>query len=133
MENQIDNTEEKKDREQVEEVYRVTVTKATDEVLTKIVDKINDGFEGGRINRSQAISWILAKFSEDMAEATVREIRANHFDEIALLSAMLKKAKKTGAIPPELREMLQRQFGLDDTPSKKTRGRLTRDFINDEN
>ena len=132
MEN-INNKEEKKEREQIEEVYRVTVTKSTDEILTKVVDKINDGFEGGKINRSQAISWIITKFAEDISEGALREIRANHFDEIALLSVMLKQAKKNGAVPPELREMLQRQFGLGDTPNKKSRNRLTKDFINDEN
>jgi len=141
MENQEykTNTETKKTEEgnnKTEEVYRVTVTKVADEALTKIVDRINNGFEGGKVNRAEAVAWIVINFLKNISEPVLQEIRLEHFDEMALLASMFKKAKKTGKVPAELKGLLLRQVGADAPVSKKQKEklpeRLTESFINDE-
>ena len=140
VDNNSNNTGEKK-REEIqeqksEEVYRVTVTKVADDALTKVVDRGNEGFDAGKINRSEAVTWILNQFARGLTETTVQEIRVDHFDEMAMFESMFRKAKKTGKVPAELRGLLQRHIGLDAPSNKKTREkippRLTESFINDE-
>jgi hypothetical protein len=132
------NKEEKKNSGVIktEEIYRVTVTKSADEALEIIVNRVNDGFEAGRVNRSEAISWILTYISKNLTDALIQEFRMDHFDEMTLLESMFKKAKKSGKIPSELKGLLLRQSGLDASNNKKTRDkpnpRLTSSFINDE-
>ncbi len=133
-----DNKEEKKNPGEIrtEEIYRVTVTKAADEALEIIVNRVNDGFEAGRVNRSEAVTWILTYISKNLTESLIQEFRMDHFDEMTLLESMFKKAKKSGKIPSELKGLLLRQSGLDASNNKKTRDkpnpRLTSSFINDE-
>jgi hypothetical protein len=115
----ITNTEQK-----AEEIYRVTVTKNTDEALTRIVDRVNDGFDGGKINRAQAVSWIVIHFAKCITEAIIQEMRVDHFDEMAVFESMFRKAKKTGKISNELRNLLQRQVGLDGVQVKKNKEKL---------
>lgn len=134
-----DNKEEKKNPGEIrtEEIYRVTVTKVADEALEIIVNRVNDGFEAGRVNRSDAVTWILTYISKNLTDALIQEFRMAHFDEMTLLESMFKKAKKSGKIPSELKGLLLRQSGLDASNNKKTRDkpnpRLTGSFINDEN
>ena len=134
--NNGENTGKEIREQKIEEIYRVTVTKDADESLTKIVDRANDGFDAGKISRTEAVTWILNQFARGLSEATIQEIRAEHFDEMAMFESLFRKAKKTGKIPTELRGLLQRQVGFDAPSNKKPREkvptRLTNDFINDE-
>jgi hypothetical protein len=86
-----------------------------------MLSKVNNGFEGGRINRQNLISWILVRFSDECDEQEIRAIRADHFDEIALLELCLKRAKQAGSVTPELKKLLLSQAGLDDTGRRITK------------
>ena len=119
-----------------EEIYRVTVTKTADDALEAIVGRVNDGFEAGKVNRSDAVTWVLTYFLKNLTDSLIQEVRLDHFDEMALLESMFKKAKKSGKVPTELRGLLLRQTGFDAPNNKKPREkasqRLTNSFINDE-
>ncbi len=120
-----------------EEIYRVTVSKAADDALEAIVNRVNDGFEAGKVNRSDAVTWVLTYFLKNLNDSLIQEVRLDHFDEMALLESMFKKAKKSGKVPSELRGLLLRQTGYVAPNNKKSREktaqRLTSGFINDEN
>lgn len=101
-------------------VHRLAIGKAADEALATIVERVNEGFNGGRVSRSQAVSWILVRQAERLNDTFIREIRADHFDEVAMLEAALKQAKASGKLPPELRAFLQKQMmGADEDGTKK--------------
>ncbi|MBS1963074.1 MAG: hypothetical protein JST04_12740 [Bdellovibrionales bacterium] len=91
-------------------VHRLVIGKAADDALATIVERVNEGFQGGRVNRSQAATWILIRQAERINDTFIREIREDHFDEVALLEAALKQAKAAGKLPPELRAFLQKQM-----------------------
>ena len=92
------------------------ISSIADDALATIVERVNDGFQGGRVTRSQAVSWILLRQSERMNDTFIREIREDHFDEVALLEVALRQAKSSGKLSPELRALLQKQVlgGVDD-------------------
>jgi hypothetical protein len=106
----------------IEQVAKVTMSKKSETLISELVARVNSGFEFGRLTRHQLISWILTKFAEECTEPDIRAIRADHFDEIALLELSLKKFKQVGSLPPELRKVLLSQAGMDDMlkrPNKK--------------
>lgn len=115
-----------------EVVAKITVTKEAEEAVSLIVGKVNAGFEAGRVNRQDVASWILSRFLESVSDADVQQIRSAFFNEIALLEAILKKAKQNGSVPAELKTALMGQVNLAQGSAKKSKKPLTREFINDE-
>jgi len=113
-------------------IAKITVTKQAEEAVSQIVNRVNDGFEAGRVNRQDVASWILTRFIETFADAEVQQIRAAFFNEIALLEAILKRAKQSGSIPSELKSALMGQVSAPGVGSKKPKRGLTKEFINDE-
>lgn len=124
---------ENKDREQKgEELHRITVSKQAERALSAVVEKINDGFSGGKVNRTQMANWILARFNETLTEAEIKEIRMEHFDEVAMLENILRQAKESGKVPAEFKGLLQKHLGMDEVQKKRTKKALTEDIINDD-
>jgi hypothetical protein len=113
---------ENSESENSEEYIKVTVSKKSEKIVAELLARVNDGFEGGRLNRQDLISWILSKFAESCTDQEIRSIRADHFDEIMLLELSLKRFKQAGGLPPELRKLLIAQAGMEEMgkkPSKK--------------
>jgi hypothetical protein len=106
-------------------VAKITVTKEAEEAVSQIVSKVNDGFEGGRVNRQDVASWILSRFLETFSDTDVQQLRAAFFNEIALLEAILKRAKQSGNIPDELKAALMGQVNGAALSPKKIRRGLT--------
>lgn len=102
-----------------EEIQRITVSKLGQDALTAIVERVNDGFIGGKINRTQAANWILMRFNENLSDTEIKEIRIEHFDEVAVLEAILRQAKESGQVPTEFKALLQKQLENIGQPKKK--------------
>lgn len=133
MDKSISELENTKNREtKAEDSLRLTVSRVADRALHMIVEKVNDGFTGGRVNRSQMANWILAKFYENLSEADIRSIRADHYDAVAALESAFRRAKENGVVPDELRLLLQKNEGLDESPKKKGKKTLPENIINDD-
>lgn len=116
-----DKTETKIEGKTGDEFVKVTISKKAEGTTSDLLVKVNDGFEGGRVSRQDLISWVLTRFAEECSEADIRAIRADHFDEIALLELCLKKSKQAGSVSPDLRKLLLEQSGLNDTARRSTK------------
>jgi len=122
MDNQEYKEEERDqgDGSKGDEIQRITVSKQVQDLIAVVVERVNDGFIGGKVNRTQIANWIIQKFSERLTDTEVKEIRSNHFDEITLLESILRQAKASGKVPTELKEALLRQAGnIESAPKKK--------------
>ncbi|MBV2169289.1 MAG: hypothetical protein KUL82_11345, partial [Bdellovibrio sp.] len=95
-----------------EVVAKITVTKEAEEAVSQIVIKVNEGFEAGRVNRQDVASWIISRFIESFSDVEIQQLRSAFFNEIALLEAILKKAKQSGNIPAELKAALIGQMNM---------------------
>jgi hypothetical protein len=101
-----------------DEIYRIAVTKEAEKALHEMMEKVNRGFEGGKINKMEMASWALIRLHSEMNEATVQDVRSEHFDEVAALEAVLRRAKEQGRVSQELRLMLLKQGGFDGVSKK---------------
>ena len=126
----VDKEEKNKNGEQ--DTFRITIGRTAEVAVTAIVESVNDGFEAGRVNRSQAVTWILTKFSERLNADEIRAIRADHMNEVSLLEHYLKQAKDGGQLPSEIRDLMRRMAGFEETPKKNAKSRLTKYIINDD-
>lgn len=108
-------------KNQSDQIAKVTITTKAENLMRELVAKVNDGFEFGRLNRHQLMSWILTKFAVEHSDAEIRAIRSDHFDEIALLEMSLKRFKQAGGLPPELKKMLLAQTGWEEAAKRPTK------------
>ncbi|MBX3020175.1 MAG: hypothetical protein KF799_00735 [Bdellovibrionales bacterium] len=118
MDNNLEKKEEEKEKEKGDELYRITMTREAEKALGDMLEKANSGFIGGKINRTQLVSWTLIKMSQDINESSLQELRSAHFDDISALESLFRKAKDSGEISPELREILMKEIGFA-APSKR--------------
>ena len=105
-----------------DKLQRITVSKEAQNALGAITDRVNDGFLGGKVNLTQMTNWLLLRFQNELDEAQIKEIRAEHFDEVAMLESVLRQAKESGKVPTEFKTLLQKQLGLDESPKRKNKG-----------
>lgn len=106
-------------------VQRIVISNESWAALKAIIDKVNDGFNGGRVNQTEIANWIILRFQSELDEAQIKEIRAEHFDEVAMLESILKQAKESGKVPMDFKNLLQKQFGLDEPTKRKAKSALT--------
>lgn len=113
-----------------EEIVRINISRLGDVALLEIIEQVNDGFIGGKVNKIQMMNWILKRFKDDLDESKIKDIRADHFDEVAVLELILRRARETGKVPSEFRHLLQKQVGLETSAKKKAKQALTDTGIN---
>lgn len=110
---------------------RVLISQESNRHLDDLAARVNDGFDAGKITRPQILSWVLRRFAEAAGEDEIQELRAAHFDRIAYLEALLKRAKETGVLPPELAAAAQPPCGSAQS-QKKSKRSLTKNITNGE-
>jgi Fe-S cluster assembly ATPase SufC len=106
-------------------LQRIVVSNESLAALKAIIDKVNDGFNGGKVNQTEIANWIILRFQSELDESQIKDIRAEHFDEVAMLENILKQAKESGKVPTDFKSLLQKQFGLDEPTKRKAKSALT--------
>ena len=115
-----------------DEVHRINISKMAEEALFEVLERVNDGFEGGRVNRTQMANWILMRFASQCSDSDIQLIRAENVNELAVLEAILKKAKKTGKLPTDVSQLIHKHLGFQEPPRKPVKSKLTKHNINDD-
>jgi hypothetical protein len=128
LENQTHETETNRN----DEVHRIGVSKMAEEALMEVLERVNNGFEGGRINRTQMANWILVRFASQCSDTDIQQIRAENVNELAVLEAILKKARKTGKLPSDMSQLIHKHLGFQEPARKYTKSKLTKNIINDD-
>jgi hypothetical protein len=110
---------------------RVIISQESSRCLDDLINKVNDGFDAGKVTRPQILGWVLRRFAELAGDDEIKELRAAHFDRIAYFEALLRRAKETGVLPPELNAAIQMPCGPAHA-AKKGKRALTKNTINDD-
>ena len=126
------NREQGTNSEDGNDSHRLTINRAAELALVSAVERTNEGFQGGKVNRNQIAVWAILRFADSLTDDEINEIRADHLDEFSALDAVLRKAKESGKLPPELRAFVQKQLGFDGTAKKKSKKSLPEYVINDD-
>ena len=124
------DTETKGTIKKFEDSVKITITKEAEVFLVKAIERINKGFEAGRVTRQVVSSWLLEKACGDLTDEDVRSIRGNNFNAVNALSILLKRVQETGKVPPELRQLLMNQVGLEPIIKKFSKTKLTNNSTN---
>lgn len=118
-----------RDGSEAQSQSRILISQESNRHLDDLAARVNDGFDAGRVTRPQILSWVLRRFAETAGEDEIQELRAAHFDRIAYFEALLKRAKETGVLPPELAAAVQPPCAQAHAAKKSKRG-LTKNIIN---
>lgn len=121
---EVSNKEENKTNKS-EKIQRITASKEALNALKAVTDKVNDGFNGGRVNQTQMANWIILRFQNELDDVQIKEIRAEFFDEVAMLESVLRQAKESGKVPMDFKALLQKQLGLEESTKRKNKQALT--------
>jgi hypothetical protein len=114
-----------------EEISKITITKVAELKLLELLQRVNDGFDCGRVNRQSLTSWIVNHTCEDADNSLIEEIRNAHFDEFMMLEAILRKGKAEGKLPSEFINLLKNKSNFSTIQKIKGRKNLTDKYIND--
>ncbi len=93
-----------------EKLQRIAVSREAQNALKTVTDRVNDGFNGGKVGRTEIANCIILQFQSDLDELKIKEIRAEHFDEVAMLESILRQAKESGKVPTDFKALLQKQL-----------------------
>jgi hypothetical protein len=123
--------ETKEAKKSEDNMAKIAITKDADRMLVDLVHKLNDGFTAGRATKQDLATLLISQFAKDFSDTSLHELRAHFFDPIQLWEAQLRKAKETGELPKEVREMLYQQFLGQGSNAKRTKKNLNTDIIKD--
>ncbi len=112
------NLEVKEEKEKGDDLYRITMTRDAEKALGDLLEKVNSGFIGGKINRTQLVSWALMNLNREITENQLQDLRAAHFDDLSALELLYRKAKESGVVSSDLKAILMKEIGFD-APTKK--------------
>lgn len=93
----------------MDQVPKILISNAADADLEAMLNEVNEGFSSGRVKKAGLASWILATFRKKYFAKHIKRIRADHFDQIAHLKAIVRQmeeAKRTDA-KVELKALLE--------------------------
>lgn len=97
----------------ISNLSKINISSSADEALTQSVERVNQGFEGGRVTKGDMASWLIVHGAGELSEDTLEEIRKAHFNQVTYLEGLLKKLKSTGRgnLGPEELSTLQIMVG----------------------
>lgn len=129
------NKEESKNQKNEQKIeqdnsVKITIGKVVADSLWELVEKINEGFDAGKVHRQDVASWIIEHFLKSYTESDVHLIRQSHYSDSSMLEAVYRRMKETGEVPDFLRDALRKQFQGAPEGSKKKKA-LTKEYIND--
>lgn len=104
-------------------LVRLNVSMESDQALARMRMRVNDGFDGGNISKSELVSWLLIH-SEDLLDKYIKSIRRSHFDGANYIEHILQKRKeanKNGVPCPEFDELMER-LSINKSVPKKSFG-----------
>lgn len=93
-----------------DDLAKIAISREADEALVEIIEKINDGFEGGKATKQDVTSFIVLDFYKELSDAHIHKLRVSFFDPITMMEATLKKAKETGVLPESVKDLFLKQF-----------------------
>lgn len=99
------------------DVFRVVISKESNEALESAVSRCADGFDSGAITKSDIANYIFQNMGKFFSETDVKNIRAAHFDEKKVLGSILRTDTD---LPEELKKAIRAHYGIPDKEKKRT-------------
>ena len=78
------------------ELAKIAISQSSDEALSRFLETVNDGFEGGKVTKTELASWMIEKVAQTQNDSVVDDIRSTHFDRVSYLESLVKNLKRAG-------------------------------------
>ena len=128
------DAEEKIENKEQDGLYKLGVTREAEKILGDVVNKVNDGYQGGKASRTGVASWLITQFGKIIDGQHIKTMRLEFLNEISLLELVLRKSKEVGHLSPELKKLLLAQVGLLDEPVRRSaKGKASDDLSSESN
>jgi hypothetical protein len=98
---------------------KIAISTASDEALSKSLERVNQNFDGGRVSKTDLASWFLIQGTKSLDDSSVEEIRQAHFNQVTYLETLVKKLKTTGRDSLAASEVATLQAMLSQQSTKK--------------
>lgn len=133
---QTQNQDKDQDRgknqdKKAEDISRISISRAAEKAVLELMEKVNQGFAAGQVNRSQLASWVLVKFADSATAEDIKAIRMDHVNDLVLLEHYCREAKESGKLQPEVRDLIRKLAGIDDAQRKGMKKNLKNVIIDD--
>jgi hypothetical protein len=102
---------------------KLSVTSEADALLSAALEKVNEGFLGGKVSKLDLASWAIIQALEELSEAKIEKIRKPFFNELAFLESMVKLSRqnKQEKLTPDQLAMLQGVLSHKSEKGKKSK------------
>lgn len=91
------------------EVFRVVISKESNDSLEVALSRCSDGFDSGTITKSDVANYVFQNLAKFFSDSDVKALRATHFDEKKVLGSLLRNDDD---LPEELRKAIRAHFGI---------------------
>ncbi len=98
------------------EVFRVVISKESNEALESTLGRCVEDFEGGAITKSDIANYIFQNMSKFFSESDIKNLRAAHFNEKKVLGSILRAEAD---LPEELRKAIRTHYGIGERDRKR--------------
>lgn len=91
------------------EVFRVVISKESNDSLEVALSRCSDGFDSGTITKSDVANYVFQNLAKFFSDSDVKALRATHFDEKKVLGSILRNDDD---LPEDLRKAIRAHFGI---------------------
>lgn len=102
---------------ETKEQFRVVIQPDANKNLEEIVQRVNEGFDGGEVTKSDIANYIFLQLQRLISESGIKAIRMHYFDEKKCLASILRNENE---LPEELRKAIRIHYGLLNKEKKKS-------------
>lgn len=128
-ENEVTENQNKKIK--YEDLAKIAISREADAALVEVIDRINEDFDLGKINKQDISSYMILEFFKGLKEPDVHKMRMFFFDPVIMLERTLRKAKETGELSDSMKEILFKQFADLSQSARKIKKNSKSDVISD--
>lgn len=99
------------------EVFRVVISKESNDSLEIALSRCSDGFDSGTITKSDVANYVFQNLAKFFSDSDVKALRAAHFDEKKVLGSILRNDDD---LPEELRKAIRAHYGIAEKEKKRS-------------
>ena len=101
---------------------KIAISKAVNEKVDQAVVRVNRDFDGGRVSKTDFMSWILENGIDHLNDVMIAEIRKANFNQTVYLESLVKKLRSAKREKMSVEEIATLQKVLNGTQSKRKPG-----------
>lgn len=105
------------------EVFRVVISKESNDSLEAALSRCTEGFDSGSITKSDVANYIFQNLAKFFSDSDVKALRSTHFDEKKVLGSILRNDDD---LPEDLRRAIRAHYGISEKEKKRSMRNLSK-------